>query len=235
MRRHAQYLKALLEGMVADDQESIDRLPLLDEAERRQLLVEWNNTQRPYPHDRCIHELFEEQVERTPDATALVHEEQSLTYAHLNSRANRLAHYLQGLGVGPDVRVAICARRGIEMVVGALATLKAGGAYMPLDPESPLERLSYMLEDAGVGVVVTQRALEDGLPAFGGQVVLMDEEWERIERESDGVERNGRQNGPESGVAVENLAYVIYTSGSTGKPKGVMVEHRNLRDRRGGL
>src|SRR5262249_46640139 len=141
MRRHAKYLKALLEGMVADDREAIDRLPLLDKAERRQLLVEWNATERPYPQGRCIHEPFEEQVERTPDATALAHEEQSLSYGQLNGRANRLAHYLQELGVGPDARVAICAQRGIEMVVGALATLKAGGAYVPLDPSYPPERL----------------------------------------------------------------------------------------------
>src|SRR5262249_3077501 len=142
-----QALGQVVEALEQAPQTPAWRIDVLDEAERRQLLVEWNATERPYRQDRCIHQLFEEQGERTPDATALAHEEQSLSYAQLNSRANRLAHYLQELGVGPDARVAICAQRGIEMVVGALATLKAGGAYVPLDPAYPPERLAYTLQD----------------------------------------------------------------------------------------
>ena len=175
---------------------------------------------RPYPEDRCVHELFAEQAERTPERIALICEEQQVSYGELNRRANQLGHYLQGLGVGPEVVVGLCLERSVEMVVGLLGVLKAGGAYLPLDPEYPLERLGYMLEDAGVGVVLTERELEERLPAFWGQTVCLDEEWERIGEES--------ESEPESGVEAENLAYVIYTSGSTGRPKGVMVRHRSL-------
>ena len=161
MQRHVRYLQALLEGMVADDQQLIERLPLLDETERDQLLVKWNATQREYPQESCIHELFEAQVERTPKAVAVVCEEQSLSYGELNAQANRLARHLKGSGVGPEVRVAICAQRGIEMVVGLLATLKAGGAYVPLDPAYPSERLSYMLQDSGA-MVLLHALLADG-------------------------------------------------------------------------
>ena len=132
---------------------------MLTEFEQQQLLVEWNDTQVDYPHDKCIHQLFEEQVERTPDAVAVVFENQQLTYQELNCRANQLAHYLQSLGVGADVLVGICVERSLEMVVGLLGILKAGGAYVPLDPDYPTERLSFMLEDAQVPVLLTQQQL----------------------------------------------------------------------------
>ena len=149
-------LRKVLAAMVADDAQAADRLPLLSEAERHQLLVEWNATGADYPRDKCVHELFEAQAARTPDAVAIVHEDAQLTYAELNAKANRLAHHLRGLGVKPDALVAICVERSLEMVVGLLAILKAGGAYVPLDPAYPAERLAYMLEDSAPVVVLTQ-------------------------------------------------------------------------------
>src|SRR5262249_9070291 len=160
---------------------------------------------------------FEAQVAKAPDATAVMFEDASLSYRELNRRANQLAHFLRGLGTRPDARVGICLERGPEMIVALLAVLKAGRAYVPLDPSYPRERLSYMLEDAGVGVVLTRQELLKHLPEFWGRTVLMDLEWESIDEQS--------EDEPVSEVAAENLAYVIYTSGSTGKPKGVMVEH----------
>ena len=150
---------------------------LLTEAERAQQLVEWNQTTREYESEQCIQQLFEAQVERTPEAVAVVYEAEQLTYAELNERANQLAHYLRALGVGPEVLVGICVERSLEMVVGVLGILKAGGAYVPLDADYPLERLSFMLEDAGVGVLLTQARLEEKLPAQAGQVVCLDREW----------------------------------------------------------
>ncbi|MEG3925664.1 MULTISPECIES: amino acid adenylation domain-containing protein [unclassified Microcoleus] len=192
----------------------------LTDAERHKLLVEWNNTTREYPHDRCIHQLFEEQVKRTPDAVAVVFEEQQLTYLELNARANQLAHYLQGLGVGPEVLVGICVERSIEMIVGLLGVLKAGGAYIPLDPAYPLERLGFMLEDSSVPVLLTQSKLIEKLPPHSARVVYLDKDWEEIVQPS--------KENPSSNVTSYNLAYVIYTSGSTGKPKGVLVAHKGL-------
>ena len=158
IRRMLGHYQRLLEGIVADPGQPISRLPLLTEDERHQLLVEWNNTACDYPADRCVHQLFEEQVERTPDAVALVFEDQELTYGELNARSNQLAHYLQSQGVGPETLVAICMERSLEMVVGLLGILKAGGAYVPLDPEYPAERLAFMLQDAQAPVLLTQRA-----------------------------------------------------------------------------
>ena len=184
------------------------------------MVLKWNRTGRSFPNDQCIHQLFQNQAEKTPERMALICEGQGLSYRELNRRANQLAHYLQGIGVGPEVLVGLCLERSVEMVVALLGALKAGGAYLPLDPESPIERLGYMLEDAGAGVVLTDRRLEGRLPSFWGQTVLMDVDWERISRES--------EDEPENDVVAENSAYCIYTSGSTGKPKGVMVGHRNL-------
>src|SRR6185437_1619440 len=138
----------LLKGMVADDKEAMDRLPILSQPERWQLLFTWNETGREYAREKCIHQLFEEQAERTPEATAVVFEQEALSYGELNRRGNQLAHYLRGLGVRADDRVALCVERGLEMVVGLLGVLKAGGAYVPLDPGYPVERLRYMLEDS---------------------------------------------------------------------------------------
>jgi len=189
----------------------------LSAAERHKILVEWNNTQTDYPKDKCIHQLFEEQVERTPNAIAVVFEEQQLTYHELNCRANQLAHYLQSLGVKPEVLVGICVERSLGMIVGLLAILKAGGAYVPLDPNYPKERLAFMLADAGVPVLLSQKKLIEELPEHQAQIVCLETDWGTFSAEN-----------PVSKVTPENLAYVIYTSGSTGKPKGVMVTHCNL-------
>ncbi|OAD22163.1 microcystin synthetase, partial [Candidatus Thiomargarita nelsonii] len=169
---------------------------------------------------KCLHELFEVQVERTPDAIAVVFEDQHLSYAALNRRANQLAHHLQTLGVKPEVLVGICIERSFDMVIGLLGILKAGGAYLPLDPTYPAARLAFMLEDAGVGVLLTQSSLKEGLPETTAPVVCLDTEREKLSRLS--------TNNLASSVAPSNLAYVIYTSGSTGQPKGVLIEHRGL-------
>jgi amino acid adenylation domain-containing protein len=227
-------LQTLLESIVTDPDQSIFILPLLTEAERHQLLVEWNDTKADYPKDSCIHDLFEAQVERIPDAIAVQFEGKRLTYRELISRANQLAHYLQGLGVGPEKLVGICVERSLEMVVGLLGILKAGGAYVPLDPSYPRERLRFILEDARLSVLLTQhRIIEDGrwriedgdsrssiLDPQKMKVVCLDTVRETIAQESE-------QN-PRSEVKSESLAYVIYTSGSTGQPKGVMIPHRAI-------
>ena len=213
----------LLEGIVVNPNQSLSDLPLLSEAELHQQLVVWNDTQAEYPKDLCIHQLFEAQVERTPDATAVVFEKQQLTYRQLNARANKLANYLQKLGVAPEVLVGICVERSLEMVVGLLGILKAGGAYVPLDPHYPAERLSYMLADSGVGVLLTQQPLLNSLPQNQAQAVCLDTDWKAIEQNS--------QENLDAGVYSDNLAYVIYTSGSTGQPKGVMNTHRGIHNR----
>ncbi|HEY0022709.1 MAG TPA: non-ribosomal peptide synthase/polyketide synthase [Longimicrobium sp.] len=222
VERWAVYLRRVLEAMVADERQPVDRLPLLPEHERRQVVEEWNATDAEYPADACLHELFEAQAERTPDAVAVVFEDRSLTYAELNRRANRLAHHLRGRGVGPDVRVGICVERSPEMVVGLLAVLKAGGAYVPLDPSYPAERLEYMLADSAPAAVLTQRSLHGVEALFAGieapVIDLAGAEW------GDHPATNPERGALTSG----HLAYVIYTSGSTGRPKGVAVPHRGV-------
>ncbi|MEG4916423.1 amino acid adenylation domain-containing protein [Microcoleus sp. B7-D4] len=192
----------------------------LTDTERHKLLVEWNNTTREYPHDRCIHQLFEEQVKRTPDAVAVVFEEQQLTYLELNARTNQLAHYLQGLGVVPEILVGICVERSIEMIVGVLGVLKAGGAYVPLDPAYPSERLAFMLQDSSVPVLLTQSKLIEKLPPHSAYAICLDSDWAKIAFHSN--------ENASTTVTPENLAYLIYTSGSTGKPKGVLLAHQGL-------
>ncbi|HST61184.1 MAG TPA: amino acid adenylation domain-containing protein, partial [Longimicrobium sp.] len=215
------HLERVLEQVAADPDVRLSRLELLGEAERARVLEEWNRTDTEYPADRCIHELFEAQAERTPDAAALVFEDETLSYAELNERANRLAHHLAGLGVGPETRVGICLERGTEMIVSVLAVLKAGGAYVPLDPAYPAERLAFVLADAAVPVLVTQESLRAALPAGDGvAVVSVDGDGARIAAES--------AENPARGVSPDHLAYVIHTSGSTGAPKGVMVPHRGV-------
>ncbi len=218
------HVPTLLEGMAADPEQPISALSVLSEPERQQLLVEWNATQTTFPVDQCVHEWFEAQVERSPDAMAVVFENQSLSYAELNRRANQLAHYLQQQGVGPEKLVGICVERSPEMVVGLLGVLKAGGAYVPLDPDYPVERLAFMLEDTQVSVLLTQVCLKERLPEHGAQVVWLDADWDSIAEES---HERGKKN-PSSGVTPENLAYVIYTSGSTGRPKGTLLRHKGL-------
>jgi len=220
IERMAQHYQNLLHAMVEDLFQPVARLPLLSEEEKQQLLVEWNYSVADYPQDKCIHQLFEEQVERTPDAVAVVFEQQQLTYLQLNQRANQLAHHLQSQGVGPEVLVGICLERSVSMVVGLLAILKAGGAYVPLDPNYPQERLSYMLADAAVEVLLTQQDLLKSFPDNTVRVICIDTDWGTIEQY--------QKENLDFGVGSDNLAYVIYTSGSTGQPKGVLVEHKNV-------
>ncbi len=211
------HFEMLLEGIAENPRRRISELPLLGEAERKQVVVEWNNTRTEYPRDKCVHELFEAQVERTPDAVAVKFGKQSVTYQELNHRANQLAHYLQKFAVGPDVPVGICVDRSVEMIVGMLGILKAGGAYVPIEASYPRERLSFMLADAGVPVLLTLHRLVTRLPK-PANVLCLDSDWELIARES-------RKNLP-CAATPENLAYIVYTSGSTGTPKGVTVPHR---------
>ncbi|MFL9458798.1 amino acid adenylation domain-containing protein [Tolypothrix bouteillei VB521301_2] len=228
IERMAGHYVTLLEAIVANPTERISQLPLLTASEQQQLLVEWNQTQADYPFNKCIHQLFEEQVARTPDAVAVVFEDQQLTYNELNCRANQLAHYLQSLGVGAGVLVGICVERAsvggasltLSMVVGLLGILKAGGIYVPLDPEYPTERLSFMLEDAQISVLLTQHSLLNKLPQHQAQVVGLDTDWQLISQST--------QDNPISDVQATDLAYVIYTSGSTGQPKGVSVTHQGV-------
>ena len=174
------HLMTLLEGIVANPETSIAQLPLLTESECHQLLVEWNNTQLDYPRDKCIHQLFEEQVEKTPDAVAVVCEEQKLTYHQLNCQANQLAHYLQTLGVRPEVLVGICVERSLEMVVGLLGIMKAGGAYVPLDPNYPQERVDYILSNSETKVLITSSQLLSSLAKNETQAICLDTDWEII-------------------------------------------------------
>ncbi len=219
------HFQTLLEGVIAQPETHLSELPLLTEFERHQLLVEWNDTAVPFPQDKCIHELFEAQVAKTPQAVAVVYEDQRLTYTQLNAQANQLAHYLRSLGVGPEVLIAICLERSLDMVVGLLAILKAGGAYVPLDPSYPQERLAFMLEDSAPLALLTQGRLESLFAGKAKALTVIDLEAERFPWASQpdtNLDRHGEALTP------NNLAYVIYTSGSTGKPKGVMVEHINV-------
>ncbi|HEY9612886.1 non-ribosomal peptide synthetase, partial [Allocoleopsis sp.] len=249
------HFKTLLEGIVANPQARIANLPLLSAAERHQLLVAWNDTFADYPHNQCIHQLFEEQVERTPDAIALVfpdlkvegsdglkvegYQEQSanvqfsttkqFTYRELNHRSNQLAHYLQKLGVGAEVLVGLCVERSVEMIVGMLGILKAGGAYVPLDSSYPSERLRFMLEDSQVSVLLTQEKLVERLPNVITEAQqdspIQNPRVICLDTDWNAIAQESSQN-PTSSVISDNLAYVIYTSGSTGKPKGVAVPHK---------
>ncbi|MDM9583647.1 amino acid adenylation domain-containing protein [Nostoc sp. GT001] len=210
----------LLESATYDPEGSISKLEILSDRTLHKLLFEFNQTQAYNPQNKSIHQLFTEQSERTPDNIAVVFNNQQLTYAELNIRANQLAHSLQKLGVGAEVLVGICVERSLEMLVGILGILKAGGAYVPLDPHYPQERLAFMLEDTQVSILLTQQHLLEGLPNHDAQTICLDTDWEAIAQQS--------QEAPVPTATPENLAYVIYTSGSTGKPKGVAIAHRNL-------
>ncbi len=208
----------LLEGIVVNPEQRIANLPLLNEVDLHQVLIQWNDTQADYPHDKCIHQLFEEQVKQNIDNIAVVFEEKQITYLELNIRSNQLAHYLQKLGVAAEVLVGICVEPSVEMIVGLLGILKAGGAYVPLDPSYPCDRINFMLENAQVKVLLTQEKLADHFDNFSHSLVNLDKDWEIIDRET--------KETPNCAVTSDNLAYVIYTSGSTGKPKGVAVTHK---------
>ncbi|MEG5139388.1 MULTISPECIES: non-ribosomal peptide synthetase [unclassified Microcoleus] len=217
------HLQTLLQGMTANPQRQLSELPLLSAADRQQILVQWNDTQADYPKNASIHELFAAQTERTPDAVAALCENQQLTYRELNAKANQIAHYLQSLGVKPEVLVGICLERSLSMLVAILGILKVGAAYVPLDPAYPQKRLAFMLADAKVPVLLTQKNLLETLSEHTARVVCIDAEWQEISRESD---RN-----PAVKVEADHLAYVLYTSGSTGTPKGVLGTHRGIVNR----
>lgn len=220
IQRMAGHFQVLLEGVIGHPEQRISELPILTQTERYQLLVEWNETKQDYPQDTCIHHLIEKQVERTPDAVAVVFQDQQLTYRELNDRANQLAHYLQKLGVGPEVRVGISTERSLEMIIGLMGILKAGGAYVPLDPDSPRDRLAFMLKDTQLRVLVTRSIYLEKFPQDLVRTISLDGNWEEISHAS--------QANPTKTIKAEHLAYVLYTSGSTGQPKGVMVEHKQL-------
>jgi amino acid adenylation domain-containing protein len=224
IKRLIEHFETLLGAMVGDDQQRIEKLELLTPRQRKQVLVEFNHTAAQYPQESLVHELFEQQVKRTPQATALVYEGRSMSYGELNTRANQLAHHLIGLGIKPDDRVAICLGRGLAMMVGMLGILKSGGAYVPLDPQYPAERIAYMLEDAGALVVVTQEELRAGLGS-ARQILCLDAQGEL---QNQAVAEQTNPKPARLGLLSTHLAYIIYTSGSTGKPKGVMIQHRSL-------
>lgn len=208
----------LLTSITDNPAQKVSRLNLLSNEERYTVLQAFNQTAIPYPQELCLHELFEAQAARVPEATAVVFADQALTYAQLNQRANQLAHHLRLLGVGPEVLVGLCVERSLDMVVGLLAILKAGGAYVPLDPSYPADRLAFMLEDSQLPVLLTQANLIPNLPAHKAQMVAIDADWETIAQQPP---TNVRPQ-----VQPYHLAYIIYTSGSTGKPKGVQIPHR---------
>ena len=218
--RMADHFSELLRSIAKDADAPIGRLNLMDQQERHRILVEWNQTQRDYPRDKCVHQLFEEQVQRTPLAVAVEFEEQSLTYRELNARANQLAHYLQKLGIGPETRVGICVDRSFDMIIGLLAILKAGGAYVPLDPKYPDERLNFLVADTGINLILTQRHLENSWQNANVQRLVLDADHL--------VWTHGPDNNVHQKQSSESSAYVIYTSGSTGTPKGVEVLHRGI-------
>ncbi|MEJ2652588.1 MAG: amino acid adenylation domain-containing protein [Gammaproteobacteria bacterium] len=218
--RMVAHFQTLLEGIVEAPGSRLSDLPLLTAVEREKLLSEWNDTTVPYPRDMCIHEVFEDQTKCASDAVAVIDAHNIVTYGELNSRANQLAHYLRGLGVGRNILVGLYIERSVEMIVAILGILKAGGAYVPLDPSYPARRLAFMLEETQAPVIVTQAALLGRLPTFQGHVVRMDADRPRIERE---VESN-----PPQLTGAQDYAYIMYTSGSTGMPKGVAVPHRGV-------
>ncbi|HMF57778.1 MAG TPA: amino acid adenylation domain-containing protein [Pyrinomonadaceae bacterium] len=220
IRRMAEHYLMLLESSVDNLDQSLTELPLLSARERQRILQEWSDTKREFSLEVYVHEMFERQVARTPDAVALEFDGQQLSYAELNRRANQLAHHLRRLGIGADQPVAICIRRSLEMIVAILGVLKAGGAYVPLDPASPHKRLSFMLEETVATVLLTEQSLVEVLPKTRARVLCLDADWSSI----------NESNGDNLSLALSpaNLAYIIYTSGSTGRPKGVMVSHRNL-------
>jgi amino acid adenylation domain-containing protein len=211
------HLQALLEGIAADCDRTIAELPMLAVAEQHQLLAEWNATQADYPKHKTIHEMVEEQVKRTPEAIAIIAENRQLTYRQLNEQANQLACHLRLLGIQPNQPVGLCIERSLEMAVGLLGILKAGAGYLPLDPAYPQERLTLMIEDAQISVLLTSATLASSLPIHQAQAICLDTDWSVISRES------GADLGNFS--TPDDLAYLIYTSGSTGKPKGVVMNH----------
>ena len=215
--RMLNHFAVLLDAAVTDPSASLSGLPLLTDKERHQLF-QWNQTRGDFPHDRCVHELFEEQAVRAPEAVALVCGNERLTYAELNTRANQLAHHLRAYGVDAEVRVGILLERSVEMAVALLAILKAGGGYVAFDPSYPTERLRFMLKDSGVTLLLTQQNVMPN--DFQVRAIFLD-------AERDAIAEHDTQN-VQSGVDPSNIVYLVYTSGSTGRPKGIVIEHRSL-------
>ena len=210
----------LLTGIIANPEQTVSQLPLLTESERNQLLFDWNQTETDYKNDLCLHQLFEQQVKQNPQAIAVKLEDEFLTYEELNCKANQLAHYLQSLGVKSESLVGIFVERSLEMIIGILGILKAGGAYVPLDINYPQERITYLIEDTQLSIVLTQSKFLEQLPKFIPNTICLDQDWSTIAKQS--------TVNPLVAVEQHNLAYIIYTSGSTGQPKGVMIEHRSV-------
>ena len=219
----AEHYQNLLAAIVENPQTTVGKLPMLSDSEKQQILVKWNDTKTDYDLSYCLHQLFAAQVEKTPQTVAVVFEGEELTYRELNNRANKLAHYLQKLGVKPETKVGICVERSLEMVVGLLGIQKAGGVYVPIDPTYPTERINYILENSQVPILLTQNHLRENLREFQGNVIDLDSDWEDIAVES--------AENPVSDVTPDNLIYIIYTSGSTGKPKGTMNTHKGVVNR----
>ncbi len=220
------HIATLSEGMATNPNRRVGQLSMLSEGERQQLLFDWNQTSGSQRSGKCLHEIFSEQAKRTPEATAVVFEDEQLSFAELDARGTQLAQYLEKLGVGPEVLVAICVERSLEMVVGMLAIIKAGGAYLALDPSYPADRLSFMLKDSGASVVLTQQSLRDRFASQHPSVICLDSDWKDASHQSARNILNAQHIA--AAVSPLNLAYVIYTSGSTGQPKGVMVTHENV-------
>jgi len=225
IERTIRHFQTLLEGIATNPKQRLMDLPLLTEVEQQQLIA-WNATETEYPYaeHKYLHQLFEAQVEKTPQAAAVIFEDQLLTYADLNARANQLAHYLRSQKVGPEVLVGICLERSLEMVVGLLGILKAGGAYVPLDPDYPPERLAYMFSDSGASMLLSQHHLLTSLPEHNAQVLCLDRDWQSL------IAPQPDSN-PGIDVSLHHLAYMIYTSGSTGRPKGALNTHRGICNR----
>ena len=211
--------QVLLKGIVDNPEQRVSELPILNQPQQ-ELLMEWNQTLREYTQKNCIHNLFESQVELTPDAVAVEQDGQKLTYRQLSDRANQLAHYLQSLGVKPETLVGICIERSLDMIIGLLGVIKAGGAYVPIDPSYPQERIAEILADTQLGILLTQDKFPNQRLDYTGKTICLDTDWSIISQHSTA--------NPHSDVKLHHLSYIIYTSGSTGKPKGVMIEHRSL-------
>ncbi|MEN9567569.1 MAG: hypothetical protein RLZZ69_2765, partial [Cyanobacteriota bacterium] len=209
----------LLEAIASDSQCHVSQLPLISAGERQKILSEWNYTDSYYPQKLCLHQLFEAKAAENPQAVALVCQQEHLTYGELEQKANQLACYLQSLGVGAETLVGVCLDRSLEMIVALFAILKAGGAYLPLDPNYPLARLTYLVEDSGIEILLTQSKLSDRIPNISAQIVCLDRDWQNIVASNNNLVGN---------VNSHNLAYTIYTSGSTGNPKGVEIEHHSV-------
>ena len=217
------HFQVLLKGIIDNPKQRLSELPILTETERHQLLVDWNNTYTKYPLQQGIHQLFEKQVEKTPDNIAVEFKQEKLTYQELNNKANQLAHYLRNQGVKPDMLVGICVERNPLMLVGLLGILKAGGAYAPIDAKLPSSRIAFMLGDSQVSILITQEKILSQLPAHSAKTICLDSEWGTISNIS-----QLPINNPSLQTVAENLAYVIYTSGSTGNPKGTLLTHKGL-------